>query len=77
MNLVHPHVTNTDNTVNSIPSVDVKGSFKIKISFWQQTSSRVSCKHRQARQTDCSIPLIIRVESSNQSAWLVCVYTIP
>ena len=38
-----------------------------------QTSSRVSCKHRQARQTDCSIPL----ESSNQFAWLACVYTIP
>ena len=34
------------------------------------TSLRVSCKHRQARQTECSIPLIIRVESSNQSAWL-------
>ena len=36
-----------------------------------------SCKHRQARQTDCLTPLIIRVKSSNQSAWLACVYTIP
>ena len=46
---------------------------------FHQIASRVSCKHRQALQTDCSIPLIIRVESSNhcnQSAWLAYVYTI-
>ena len=38
---------------------------------------RVSCKHSQARQTDCLISLLLWVESSNQSAWLACVYTIP
>ena len=37
---------------------------------------RVLCKHRQARQTDCLIPLI-RMESSNESVWLACVYTVP
>ena len=29
------------------------------------------------RQTDCLTPLIIRFKSSNQFAWLACVYTIP
>ena len=36
----------------------------------------MSCKHREAIQTDCLIPLITRVESSNQSVWLECVYSI-
>ena len=51
-------------------------SVSVGVCSWVQIAFRVSCKHRQARQTDCSIPLIIRVESSNQSAWLACVYTI-
>ena len=36
-----------------------------KLNQQEHDNPRVSCKHRQARQTDCLIPLIIRVKSSN------------
>ena len=41
-----------------------------------QGITRVLCKYRQARQTDCLIPFLLWVKSSNQSAWLGCVYTV-
>ena len=48
--------------------------------FWTGSghyNPRVSSKHRQARQTNCLTSLLLWVESSNQSARLGCVYTIP
>ena len=38
---------------------------------------RVPCKHRQANQTDCLVPLIIRMKSSNQFGWLACTLSQP
>ena len=60
---------------------DVVSLFTFPVDFpiyaGEHDNPRVSCKQRQAKQTDCLIPLIIRVKSSNQSGWLASVYTIP